>query len=111
MRPTESLNDVVLGATDCPTWESDRGGLANGGIVRSVVGGDRDSSIRAAAGGVDSAAMVGFGAHEDLLDHDGKGSSIYMRTGPKSVEAVRAVWAAHDNPGANEVEDRVRRMR
>jgi len=53
---------------------------------------------------LDSAALVGFGAAHDLLGHDGKVSSIYVRMEPKSVEAVRAVLAATTNPTApNEV--------
>lgn len=53
---------------------------------------------------LDSAVLVGFGAAEDLLDHDGKVSSIYVRAAPKSVEAVRAVLGATTNPSApNEV--------
>ena len=53
---------------------------------------------------LDSAAMVGFDAARDLLGHDGKVSSIYVRMEPKSVEAVRAVLAATTNPTApNEV--------
>ena len=53
---------------------------------------------------LDSAAMIGFDAARDLLGHDGKVSSIYVRMEPKSVEAVRAVLAATTNPTApNEV--------
>jgi len=53
---------------------------------------------------IDSAALVGFGAAHDLLGHDGKVSSIFVRMDPKSVEAVRAVLAATTNPTApNEV--------
>lgn len=53
---------------------------------------------------LDSAALVGFDAAEQLLGHDGKVSTIYVRMEPKSVEAVRAVLAATTNPQApNEV--------
>jgi putative ABC transport system permease protein len=53
---------------------------------------------------LDSAVMVGFDAAADLLNHDGKVSSIYVRMAPKSVESVRAVLAATTNPSApNEV--------
>ena len=48
----------------------------------------------------------------DLLGHDGKVSSIYVRMAPKSVESVRAVLAATTNPSApNEVPSRVRPTR
>jgi putative ABC transport system permease protein len=54
---------------------------------------------------LDTAVMMGFDAAENLLDHDGKVSSIYVRMAPKSVEAVRNVLAATTNPSApNEVE-------
>jgi putative ABC transport system permease protein len=53
---------------------------------------------------VDSEALIGFGAAHDLLNHDGKVSTIYVRMEPKSVESVRAVLAATTNPAApNEV--------
>jgi putative ABC transport system permease protein len=54
---------------------------------------------------VDSEALIGFDAAHDLLNHDGKVSTIYVRMEPKSVEAVRAVLAATTNPAApNEVQ-------
>lgn len=53
---------------------------------------------------LDSAALVGFDAAHDLLGHDGKVSSIYVRMAPTSVESVREVLAATTNPSApNEV--------
>lgn len=54
---------------------------------------------------LDSAAFVGFDAAHDLLGHDGKVSTIYVRMAPTSVESVRAVLAATANPAApNEVQ-------
>jgi putative ABC transport system permease protein len=53
---------------------------------------------------LDTAAFIGFDAADDLLGHDGKVSTIYVRMDPKSVEAVRSVLAATANPSApNEV--------
>ncbi len=53
---------------------------------------------------LDTAAFIGFDAADDLLGHDGKVSTIYVRMDPKSVEAVRSVLAAPANPSApNEV--------
>jgi putative ABC transport system permease protein len=53
---------------------------------------------------LDAAALIGFDAAADLLGHDGKVSTIYVRMDPKSVEAVRSVLAATANPSApNEV--------
>lgn len=53
---------------------------------------------------LDSDAFVGFDAAKDLLGHDGKVSTIFVRMDPKSVEAVRKVLAATANPQApNEV--------
>ena len=53
---------------------------------------------------LDTAALIGFDAAADLLGHDGKVSTIYVRMDPKSVEAVRSVLAATANPSApNEV--------
>lgn len=55
--------------------------------------------------GLDSAAFIGFGAAHDLLGHDGKVSTIFVRMAPTSVESVRAVLAATANPAApNEVQ-------
>ena len=54
---------------------------------------------------VDSEVFIGFGAAHDLLNHDGKVSTIFVRMEPKSVESVRAVLAATTNPAApNEVD-------
>ncbi|MGD9792399.1 MAG: ABC transporter permease [Acidimicrobiia bacterium] len=53
---------------------------------------------------LDSSALIGFPAAADLLDHDGKVSSIFVRADPRSVESVRSVLAATTNPSApNEV--------
>jgi putative ABC transport system permease protein len=53
---------------------------------------------------LDSSALIGFDAARDLLGHDYKVSTIYVRMEPKSVEAVRSVLAATANPQApNEV--------
>jgi len=54
---------------------------------------------------LDSAAFIGFDAAHDLLGHDGKVSTIYVRMAPTAVESVRAVLAATANPAApNEVQ-------
>lgn len=56
-------------------------------------------------GSLDSAALMGFDAAHDLLGHDGKVSTIYVRMDPKAVEEVRSVLAASANPAApNEVQ-------
>ena len=55
-------------------------------------------------GSVDVDALIGFDAAKNLLGHDGKVSTIYVRMAPKSVESVRSVLAATTNPAApNEV--------
>lgn len=54
---------------------------------------------------LDASVFVGTGAAEDLLGWDGEVSTIYVRTPPASVEAVRDVLPATTNPAApNEVE-------
>jgi putative ABC transport system permease protein len=53
---------------------------------------------------LDTTALISFDAAADLLGHDGKVSTIFVRMEPKSVESVRAVLAATANPSApNEV--------
>jgi len=53
----------------------------------------------------DNAAFVGFPAAHELLGHDGKVSSIYVRIEQRSVDSVRKVLAATANPAApNEVQ-------
>ncbi|HZY09008.1 MAG TPA: ABC transporter permease, partial [Ilumatobacteraceae bacterium] len=102
---TESLPAVVLGATSAHRLgiESLTGSpmVWIGGRWWAVVGILDPVPLLPQ---LDSAALVGFGAAHDLLGHDGKVSSIYVRMEPKSVEAVRAVLAATTNPTApNEV--------
>ncbi len=56
-------------------------------------------------GSLDSSVFIGGDAATTLLDWDGKVSTIFVRTPPKSVNAVRDVLAATVNPLApNEVE-------
>ena len=56
-------------------------------------------------GSLDSSVFIGGEAAARLLDWDGKVSTIFVRTPPKSVNAVRDVLAATVNPLApNEVE-------
>ncbi|MEM9034498.1 MAG: ABC transporter permease [Actinomycetota bacterium] len=51
---------------------------------------------------LDRAAMVGLQAARDLLDAKALPSTIYIRTDPASVEAVRSVLARTVEPGAPE---------
>ena len=102
---TESLPAVVLGSTAARrlgidslvgspmVWIGDRW-LAVIGILQPA------PLLKT----VDSEALIGFDAAKNLLGHDGKVSTIYVRMEPKSVESVRAVLAATTNPAApNEV--------
>jgi putative ABC transport system permease protein len=57
---------------------------------------------------IDRAALVGFPAAEALLASDGSPGTVYVRTDPDQVEAVRAVLPATANP-ANPNEVRVSR--
>jgi ABC-type lipoprotein release transport system permease subunit len=57
---------------------------------------------------IDRAALVGFPAAEALLGADGSPGTVYVRTDPDQVEAVRAVLPATANP-ANPNEVRVSR--
>jgi ABC-type antimicrobial peptide transport system permease subunit len=57
---------------------------------------------------IDRAALVGFPAAETLLGSDGSPGTIYARTDPDQVEAVRAVLPATANP-ANPNEVRISR--
>jgi putative ABC transport system permease protein len=57
---------------------------------------------------IDRAALVGFPAAEALLGSDGSPGTVYVRTDPDQVEAVRAVLPATANP-ANPNEVRVSR--
>ena len=54
---------------------------------------------------IDRAALIGFPAAEDRFGIDGSASTVYVRTDPESVDAVRDVLPATANPQApNEVE-------
>ncbi len=102
---TESLPAVVLGSTAARRLgiESLEGSpmVWIGGRWWAVIGILDPVPLLSS---LDSAVMVGFDAAHDLLGHDGKVSSIYVRMAPKSVESVRAVLAATTNPSApNEV--------
>jgi putative ABC transport system permease protein len=57
---------------------------------------------------IDRAALVGFPAAEALLGGDGSPGTVYVRTDPDQVEAVRDVLPATANP-ANPNEVRVSR--
>jgi putative ABC transport system permease protein len=102
---SESLPAVVLGSTAARRLgiESLRGSpmVWIGGQWWAVIGILDPVPLLSS---LDSAALVGFDAAENLLGHDGKVSTIYVRMEPKSVEAVRNVLAATTNPEApNEV--------
>ncbi|HEY7705159.1 MAG TPA: ABC transporter permease [Acidimicrobiia bacterium] len=47
---------------------------------------------------LDRAALVGMAAAADFLDHENVPSTIYVRTHPEQVDAVRNVMAATANP-------------
>ena len=102
---TQSLPAVVLGATAARRLgiESLAGSpmLVDGGRWWAVIGILDPVPLLSS---LDTAAFIGFDAADDLLGHDGKVSTIYVRMDPKSVEAVRSVLAATANPSApNEV--------
>ncbi len=103
---TESLPAVVLGATAARRLgiESLAGSpmVWIGGRWWAVIGILDPVPLLSS---LDSDAFVGFDAAHDLLAHDGKVSTIYVRMDPKSVESVRSVLAATANPSApNEVQ-------
>jgi putative ABC transport system permease protein len=53
---------------------------------------------------IDRAALIGFPAAESIFGIDGTASSVYVRTDPDQVDAVRNVLPATANPAApNEV--------
>jgi len=47
---------------------------------------------------LDRAALVSYSTAADFLDHDGVPSTIYVRTDPNDIDAVRAVLPATVNP-------------
>jgi putative ABC transport system permease protein len=54
---------------------------------------------------LDPGALVGWAAAQKYLDFDGRATTIYTRTDPDQVEAVRALLARTANPAApNEVD-------
>ena len=56
------------------------------------------------APGIDRSALIGFPVAERLFGIDGTASSLFVRTDPDQVDAVRAVLPATANPAApNEV--------
>jgi putative ABC transport system permease protein len=98
---------VVLGAQ-----AAERLGVT--GVGRQVWLGERWFTVvgilrpLALAPEIDRAALVGFPAAEALLGSDGSPGTVYVRTDPDQVEAVRAVLPATANP-ANPNEVRVSR--
>jgi putative ABC transport system permease protein len=53
---------------------------------------------------IDRAALIGFPVAESMFGNDGTASSVYVRTDPDQVDAVRNVLPATANPAApNEV--------
>jgi putative ABC transport system permease protein len=54
---------------------------------------------------LDRGALIGWPAAQNYLDFDGRATTIYTRTDPDQVEAVRALLARTANPAApNEVD-------
>jgi putative ABC transport system permease protein len=106
-RATARYPTVVLGAV-----AAERLGIA--GIGGQVWLGDRWFTVvgilrpLALAPEIDRAALVGFPAAEALLGTDGSPGTVYVRTDPDQVEAVREVLPATANP-ANPNEVRVSR--
>ena len=106
-RATARYPTVVLGAV-----AAERLGIA--GVGGQVWLGDRWFSVvgilrpLALAPEIDRAALVGFPAAEALLGGDGSPGTVYVRTDPDQVEAVRDVLPATANP-ANPNEVRVSR--
>ena len=47
---------------------------------------------------LDRAALVSYSAAEEFLDHDGVPSTIYVRSDPDDIDAVRSVLPATVNP-------------
>ncbi len=47
---------------------------------------------------LDRSALVGYGAAETFLEHDGVATKIYIRSNPADVESVRGVLSATVNP-------------
>jgi putative ABC transport system permease protein len=90
---------VVLGATAARRLGIDR----VGGGVQVVVGGERFTVVGILdpvelVPSLDSSVLVGFGAAETYLADDGDVSSLYVRSDPEDVEAVRGVLARTANP-------------
>lgn len=50
------------------------------------------------AADLDRAAIIGYGAAEEFLDHDGDADVIYVRAYPEHILDVRSVMAATVNP-------------
>jgi ABC-type lipoprotein release transport system permease subunit len=106
-RATARYPAVVLGAK-----AAERLGVTAPG--RRVWLGDRWFTVAgvlrplALAPEIDRAALVGFPAAEALLGSDGSPGTVYVRTDPDQVEAVRGVLPATANP-ANPNEVRVSR--
>jgi putative ABC transport system permease protein len=95
---------VVLGAKAAERLGVDRAGgqVWLGDRWVTVVGILRPVAL---APEVDRAALVGFPVAEALLGSDGSPGTVYVRTNPDRVEAVRDVLAATANPQSpNEVE-------
>jgi putative ABC transport system permease protein len=55
--------------------------------------------------GVDRSALIGFPIAAEAFGHDGAATTVFVRTDPDAVDAVRAVLPATANPAApNEVQ-------
>nr|WP_062334541.1 ABC transporter permease [Herbidospora sakaeratensis] len=98
---TDALRAVVLGAV-----AADRLGVRDvgeqlwiGGRWWTVVGILAASPL---APEVDRSALVGFGAAGTYLNFDGHPTTIYTRTDPSQVDAVRAVLPATASPESPE---------
>ncbi len=103
---TERYPAVVLGADT-----ADRLGIHRAGAdVQILIGGEWFTVAGILdpvplAPELDTAALVGWPAAQELLDFDGSPTTVYTRSDDASVDAVRSVLAATANPAApNEVD-------
>jgi putative ABC transport system permease protein len=102
-RATARYPAVVLGAKAAERLGMDRAGgqVYLGNRWFTVVGILRPVTL---APEIDRSALVGFPIAEALLGSDGSPGTVYVRTDPDQVEAVRQVLAATANPqNPNEV--------
>jgi len=98
-RAAADLPVVVLGAVS-----AERLGIRDGETGAVVWLGDEWFSVVGVmetldlSPDLDRAALVSYSTAADFLDHDGVPSTIYVRTDPDDIDAVRAVLPATVNP-------------